>query len=168
MERIFDTHAHYDGAAFDEDREELLDRMPGKGIVRVVNVGASLDSCRRTLELMKRYNYIYGALGVHPSECAELDEEGIKWLRRQCQADKCVALGEIGLDYYWDEPGREVQKKWFVRQLELARELKLPVVIHSKSRRDRGSDSLLFLYEGNGADFSGYGILFWDRRGSDL
>ncbi len=139
MERIFDTHAHYDGAAFDEDREELLDRMPGKGIVRVVNVGASLDSCRRTLELMKRYNYIYGALGVHPSECAELDEEGIKWLRRQCQADKCVALGEIGLDYYWDEPGREVQKKWFVRQLELARELKLPVVIHS---RDAAKDTV--------------------------
>jgi len=136
---IFDTHAHYDASAFDADREELLDLLPRRGIARVVNVGASLDSCKRTIGLMERYPYIYGALGVHPSNCKELDEEGIQWLKQQCQAEKCVALGEIGLDYYWDEPDREIQKKWFVRQLDLARELKLPVVIHS---RDAAKDTV--------------------------
>ncbi len=139
MEKIFDTHAHYDDEAFDPDRDELLRGLPENGIEKVVNVGASLASCRRTLELMNRYEHVYGALGVHPSETAELDEEALAWLRQQCQVEKCVAVGEIGLDYYWDEPDREVQKKWFVRQLGLARELKKPVIIHS---RDAAKDTV--------------------------
>ena len=139
MEKIFDTHAHYDDEAFDPDRDELLRGLPENGIEKVVNVGASLASCRRTLELMNRYEHVYGALGVHPSETAELDEEALAWLRLQCQVEKCVAVGEIGLDYYWDEPDREVQKKWFVRQLGLARELKKPVIIHS---RDAAKDTV--------------------------
>ncbi len=139
MEKIFDTHAHYDDEAFDPDRDELLKGLPENGIEKVVNVGASLASCRRTLELMNRYEHVYGALGVHPSETAELDEEALAWLRQQCQVEKCVAVGEIGLDYYWDEPDREVQKKWFVRQLGLARELKKPVIIHS---RDAAKDTV--------------------------
>ena len=139
MEKIVDTHAHYDDEAFDPDRDELLRGLPENGIEKVVNVGASLASCRRTLELMNRYEHVYGALGVHPSETAELDEEALAWLRQQCQVEKCVAVGEIGLDYYWDEPDREVQKKWFVRQLGLARELKKPVIIHS---RDAAKDTV--------------------------
>lgn len=139
MEKIFDTHAHYDDEAFDPDRDELLRGLPENGIEKVVNVGASLASCRRTLELMNRYEHVYGALGVHPSETAELDEETLAWLRQQCQVEKCVAVGEIGLDYYWDEPDRELQKKWFVRQLGLARELKKPVIIHS---RDAAKDTV--------------------------
>lgn len=139
MEKIFDTHAHYDDEAFDPDRDELLRGLPENGIEKVVNVGASLASCRRTLELMNRYEHVYGALGVHPSETAELDEEALAWLRQQCQVEKCLAVGEIGLDYYWDEPDREVQKKWFVRQLGLARELKKPVIIHS---RDAAKDTV--------------------------
>ena len=132
MREIFDTHAHYDDEAFDEDRAELLRELPGQGIARVVNVGASLASCKKTIELMEQYDYIYGALGVHPSDTAELTEESVDWLREQCKRDKCLAVGEIGLDYYWDEPDREIQKKWFVRQLALAGELKLPVIIHSR------------------------------------
>lgn len=139
MTDIFDTHAHYDDEAFDEDREELLDSLPGKGIGKVVNIGASLDSCRKTIALMERYDYIYGAIGVHPSETAELNEENFGWLREQCKLDKCVAVGEIGLDYYWEEPEHEIQKKWFVRQLNLAREVSLPVVIHS---RDAAKDTI--------------------------
>ena len=139
MEKIFYTHAHYDDEAFDPDRDELLRGLPENGIEKVVNVGASLASCRRTLELMNRYEHVYGALGVHPSETAELDEEALAWLRQQCQVEKCLAVGEIGLDYYWDEPDREVQKKWFVRQLGLARELKKPVIIHS---RDAAKDTV--------------------------
>lgn len=132
MREIFDTHAHYDDEAFDEDREALLAGLPGQGIARVVNVGSSLDSCKRTLELAEKYDYIYAALGVHPSETAQLDEDSFQCLKEMCRMDKCVAVGEIGLDYYWDEPERELQKKWFVRQLELARECSLPVVIHSR------------------------------------
>ena len=139
MEKIFDTHAHYDDEAFDPDRDELLRGLPENGIEKVVNVGASLASCRRTLELMNRYEHVYGALGVHPSETAELDEEALAWLRQQCQVEKCVAVGEIGLDYYWDEPDREIQKVWFERQMEMAREINLPVIVHS---RDAAKDTL--------------------------
>lgn len=138
MTPIFDTHAHYDDEAFDVDREELLQDLPKQGIAKVVNVGASLASCQKTIDLMERYDYIYGAIGVHPSDTAELTEESFAWLREQCKREKCLAVGEIGLDYYWDEPERDVQKKWFVRQLDLARELKLPVVIHS---RDAAKDT---------------------------
>lgn len=139
MTDIFDTHAHYDDEAFDEDREELLRTLPEQGIGKVVNIGASLESCRKTIALMERYDYIYGAIGVHPSEAAELNEENFEWLREQCKLKKCVAVGEIGLDYYWEEPEHEVQKKWFVRQLNLAREVSLPVIIHS---RDAAKDTI--------------------------
>lgn len=132
MTYIFDTHTHYDDEAFDEDREELLAVLPEQGINKVVNAGASLSSCKRTIELMERYDYIYGAIGVHPNETEELNEESLAWLRQQCPHKKCVAVGEIGLDYHWKEPSAKVQKKWFVRQLDLARELELPVIIHSR------------------------------------
>lgn len=139
MTPIFDTHVHYDDEAFDEDREELLQSMPAKGIGRVVDIGATLSSCEKVIGLMEQYDYIYGALGVHPEGIEELTEERFGWLKEQCRREKCVAVGEIGLDYHWDEPGRELQKEWFSRQLELARELSLPVVIHS---RDAAKDTL--------------------------
>ena len=136
---IFDTHAHYDDEQFDEDREELLASMQAYGVEAVTNIGASLASSQNTIELTKKYPFVYGAIGVHPNEVDELNEDGIAWLKENSALPKIVAVGEIGLDYYWDEPGREVQKKWFLRQLELAREVKLPVVIHS---RDAAKDTL--------------------------
>ena len=136
---IFESHAHYDDEAFDEDREELLISLREHGIDKVINVGASLESCRITLDLMKKYPFIYGAMGVHPSETAELNEDNFAWLREQCAADKVVAVGEIGLDYHWQEPEEGIQKLWFERQLELAREVKLPVIIHS---REAAKDTL--------------------------
>lgn len=136
---IFESHAHYDDEAFDEDREELLMSLREHGIDKVINVGASLASCRITLDLMRKYSFIYGAMGVHPSETAELNEENFAWLREQCAADKVVAVGEIGLDYHWKEPEPQVQKVWFERQLMLARETGLPVIIHS---RDAARDTL--------------------------
>jgi len=132
MTEIFDTHAHYDDEAFDADRENLLNRLQSQGIARVVNVAAGLSSCKTTRALAEQYDFIYCAMGVHPSETAELTEESVDWIRQQCQFEKCVALGEIGLDYHWDEPERELQKKWFARQLDLARECRLPVIIHSR------------------------------------
>lgn len=139
MTPIFDTHAHYDDEAFDVDRKELLQELPKQGIAKVVNVGASLTSCQTTIDLMERYDYIYGAIGVHPSDTAELTEESFAWLREQCRREKCLAVGEIGLDYHWDEPERSIQQEWFIRQLNLARELSLPVVIHS---RDAAKDTV--------------------------
>lgn len=136
---IIDTHAHYDDKAFEEDRAEVLESMAGEGIGRIVNIGSSLGACKRTIQLMEQYDFIYGALGIHPTDSGELTESDIEWLKEQSALEKCVAVGEIGLDYYWDEPDREIQKKWFVRQLELAKEVKLPVVIHS---RDAAQDTV--------------------------
>ena len=136
---IFDSHAHYDDQAFDHDREDVLSSLAAQGVGTVVNVGASLAGCRATLELTEKYPFIYGTMGVHPSETQELSEEGIAWLREQCFRDKVVAVGEIGLDYYWKEPEPDLQKKWFERQLGLAREVRMPVIIHS---RDAAKDTL--------------------------
>ncbi len=136
---IFDTHAHYDNPAFDDDRKELLEKLPGEGIGAVVNVGADRSSTTRTLELAEKYPYIYGAVGVHPSESGGLSEEDILWLGTQARGEKVVAVGEIGLDYYWEGVDHQIQKKWFSCQLELAREAGLPVIIHS---RDAAKDTL--------------------------
>ena len=139
---IFDTHAHYDDEAFDEDREQLLASFKENGIDAVTNVAASLSSCKTTLELARNHDFMYAALGVHPSESAELSDEGLKDIETWCterQDGKVRAIGEIGLDYYWEEPDKEIQKKWFVAQLDLARRLKLPVIIHS---RDAAKDTL--------------------------
>lgn len=139
FEMIFESHAHYDDEAFDGDRHELLSSLREHGIDKVINVGASLDSCKKTLKLMEQYPFMYGAMGVHPGETAELNEENFAWLSGQCAADKVVAVGEIGLDYHWPEPEAHVQKLWFERQLELAKKVKLPVIIHS---REAAKDTL--------------------------
>ena len=136
---IFDTHAHYDDDAFDGDREALLFGLREAGIGAVTNIGASLSSSKTTLELSKRYPWMYAAVGVHPSETAELTEAGLDWLRQAAAGERVVAVGEIGLDYYWEEPEHKIQKEWFSRQLALAGELHLPVVIHS---RDAAKDTL--------------------------
>ncbi len=136
---MIDTHGHYDDKAFDEDREEVLNDLAAHGVCRVINSGSSLESCERTIALTEKYSFVYGSLGIHPCDTAELTEVDMDWLTRQSRLDKCVAIGEIGLDYYWDEPEREVQRKWFVRQLRLAQEVGLPVVIHS---RDAAQDTV--------------------------
>lgn len=138
MTPIFDTHAHYDDGAFDSDRDTLLMQLPTQGIAKVVNVGASLGSCKKTKELAKNYPHVYCAIGVHPSETAELSEDSMLWLKEQCAYGKCVAVGEIGLDYHWEEPCPAIQKEWFIRQLHLAREVGKPVIIHS---RDAAKDT---------------------------
>lgn len=129
---IFDTHAHYDDEQFDEDRERLLDSMQGRGIGNIVNVSSTYESCLQTMALTKRFPFIYAAIGIHPTETGELDEEKFAQVKKYAEKPKVVAIGEIGLDYYWNEPDSETQKKWFIRQLHLARELKLPVIIHSR------------------------------------
>lgn len=130
---IVESHAHYDDKAFDEDREVLLDSLRENGIGYVINIGANIETTGNTIKLAEKYSFVYGAAGVHPSDTDELNEENFMWLKEQCRHPKIVAVGEIGLDYYWNEPDRKIQKKWFERQLEMAKEVKLPVVIHSRN-----------------------------------
>ncbi len=136
---IFESHAHYDDEDFDKDREELLGSLAEHGIGTVINIGASIAGSEMTVELSERYPFVYGAVGVHPSEVEELTEEGLARLQSLCGREKIVAVGEIGLDYHYPEPAVLVQKEWFERQLELAREVKLPVIIHS---REAAKDTL--------------------------
>ncbi|GHU41326.1 deoxyribonuclease [Clostridia bacterium] len=171
---LFDSHAHYDDEQFDEDREVLLASMAEHKVGGIVNVAASLMSCRSSIDLANRYDFIYGTIGVHPENISELNEESFAWLEEQAKraaqlrADrkekdsvskreserndtqeaisKIVAIGEIGLDYHWEKEseGRKAQQQWFIRQLDLAKRYHFPVIIHS---RDAAADTLTILKE---------------------
>ena len=141
---IFDTHAHYDDEAFDGDRDGLLAGLPAAGIGRVVNIAASPRSIDECLDLAHRFPHVDCALGIHPEHCAEMTEELLEEIRGKLADDKAVAVGEIGLDYYWPEPDREIQKHWFARQLQLAREVDMPVVVHS---REAAADTMRIMKE---------------------
>lgn len=141
---IFESHAHYDAEQFDEDRDELLSSMQDNGIGTIVNSCADWDSVTEVVELAEKYPFVYAAVGLHPDEVGDLDEERFAYVKSQCQKEKVVAVGEIGLDYYWDNESHDIQKMWFIRQLELARELDLPVIVHS---RDAAEDTLKIMKE---------------------
>ena len=113
--------------------------MPFKGVETIVNVGASFQGVLDTVKLTEQYPFVYGAVGIHPDEVGDLSEEKIRILRRFCDLEKIVAVGEIGLDYYWDKEGHDIQKKWFVRQMDLAKETGLPIIVHS---RDAAKDTM--------------------------
>lgn len=138
---IFETHAHYDDESFDKDREELIQAVHEAGVHPIINVGASIETTKTTMELARTHDFIYAAVGVHPDDIGTLDEEQINWLKDQAAWEKSVAIGEIGLDYYWHkEPEvQKLQRYWFGRQLDLARETGLPVIIHS---RDAAEDTM--------------------------
>ena len=136
---IFDTHAHYDDDAFDEGRDALLSGMKEAGVEYIVNVGASMASSERSIKLAEKYPFVYAAVGVHPDEVGELDEEKFEKLREWTTHEKVKAVGEIGLDYYWDKEKHDLQKHWFMRQMELASEVKLPMIVHS---REAAKDTL--------------------------
>jgi TatD DNase family protein len=152
---IFESHAHYDDKAFNKDRDELLRDMPVNGVGYIVNAASTVKSLEMTLKLAAKYPFIFGALGIHPSDSADLTEEKLAWIKEQCgkkEELKIVAIGEIGLDYYWDKPAREIQKQWFIRQLELAREVCLPVIVHS---REAAKDTLDILRAQKAAELGG-------------
>ena len=150
---IFDSHAHYDDAAFDEDREAVLEDLAAHGVGRVVNIGSDRASSERTAVLAERYGFIYGAVGIHPSEIPDAAPQSgdLDWLRALTRRPKIAAIGEIGLDYHWEEPARDLQQAWFAAQLRLARELDLPVVVHS---RDAAQDTYDILKEEGGERLS--------------
>lgn len=138
---IFETHAHYDDEAFDKDRELLLSSLKENGIGAVVNVCASVDGLKDTVSLMETYPFVYGAVGIHPDDAEKIDDEILNRIRTLARHTKTVAVGEIGLDYYWhkEEKEHEIQKQMFRAQMEIAREEKLPFMIHS---REAAKDTL--------------------------
>lgn len=128
----FDSHTHYDDERFDEDRYILLESLKEKGVDYVVHAGADISSSHKGLELAKQYDFIYTSIGVHPHEVHQMSDGDIDKLRELAKEPKVVAIGEIGLDYYYNYSSKEDQVYWFKRQLELAKELSLPVIIHSR------------------------------------
>ena len=137
---LFDSHAHLNDERFDEDREGVISSLQEKGVDLVVNPGACIKTSIESVELANKYDFIYAAVGVHPHDVGDLDDTAIDTLRKLAtENEKVVAIGEIGLDYYYDNYPRDIQQKWFIKQIELANELKLPIIIHD---RDAHGDTL--------------------------
>ena len=137
---IFNTHAHYDADQFASDREAVLAALPGAGVGLVVDPGCDVASSREAVTLAERFDHVYAAVGIHPEDCAGCTDADFGVIRELCRREKVVAVGEIGLDYYWKEnPPRDFQEQVFRRQIELALELDLPVIIHD---REAHGDSL--------------------------
>lgn len=144
---LFDTHSHLDDEKFDEDRDELIGKIHDEyGVDLIMVVGSDMQSSRNAIELAEKYDFIYAAVGVHPHVAEDMTEDDICELREMSKHEKVKAIGEIGLDYYYDNSPRDIQKKWFARQLELANEVGLPVIIHD---RDAHLDCMTILKEGN-------------------
>ncbi len=128
----FDTHAHYDDKAFDEDREELLQSLASADVELIIDPGCDVDSSRKALELAERFPFVYAAVGLHPEELDKYSPESFEEICSMARHPRCVAIGEIGLDYYWDASHKEEQKALFRRQIELALELDKPVIVHDR------------------------------------
>lgn len=131
--RVFDTHAHYDSEGFNADRMEVLASMPGQGVELILNPGCDLESSKTAVSLAEQFPFVYAAVGVHPSDCGDFCDDTVHVLRTLAAHEKVKAIGEIGLDYYWeDNPPKDFQQQVFHKQMELAEELSLPVIIHDR------------------------------------
>lgn len=129
---IFETHAHYDDKRYNNDRNEILQNCYKNGITKIVNIGADMKSSKNSVELSQKYDFVYATVGVHPHDVKNMSQNDIDTLKKMSKNDKVVAIGEIGLDYYYEYSDKETQRKWFIEQLKLANELDMPVVIHSR------------------------------------
>ncbi|MDR1774440.1 MAG: TatD family hydrolase [Clostridioides sp.] len=130
---LFDSHAHLNDESFDEDREELIASLKENDVDYVVNPGADIETSKTSIELADKYDFIYAAVGVHPHDVKDLNEDSLDILKKLATSHKkVVAIGEIGLDYFYDNSPREIQKEWFIKQIQLANELKLPIIIHDR------------------------------------
>lgn len=145
---IFDSHAHYDDEQFNEDRGELLKSLKDNGVVGIINCGSSLEGLEMSVKLSQEYDFVYAAAGIHPENADEFSESVKKRIEELAEAKKIVAVGEIGLDYYWEEnPPKEVQKQVFRAQMDIAKKYDLPVIIHD---RDAHGDTLEIMKEYSG------------------
>lgn len=136
----FDTHAHYDDDKFNKDREEVISKIYNSGVTKCINMGCDIESSKKAIEIANNHDFIYAAVGLHPEEIPQLDEEMWKTILQikelAVQNKKVVAIGEIGLDYYWNKETKELQKQAFIKQIELANELRVPVSIHTRDAID--------------------------------
>ena len=135
---LFDTHAHMNDPAFDEDREAVLLGLEAKGVSRMMNIGCCLESSRDCIAMAEKYPFVYATVGTHPDSADEVDEKVLEQYRQMARHPKVMAIGEIGLDYYYETIPRQLQQRAFRLQLELAREVKLPVVVHERNAHDDG------------------------------
>lgn len=142
--RIFDTHAHYDSGSFNADRDAVLSALPEAGVELVVNPGCDVPSSQAAVALAEQYPHVYAAVGIHPEDCAGCTDTDFDAIRALCAHEKVVAIGEIGLDYYWKEVPRDLQKEVFRAQLQLAKDLDLPVIVHD---REAHADCLAMVKE---------------------
>lgn len=149
---LFDSHAHLNDEQFNDDRDEVIRRAQEKGVSRILNIGFNRETIETTLSLAEQYDFIYAAVGWHPHDAATMTDEDLKWIRSLTQHPKVVALGEMGLDYYRNHSPREVQKEVFRRQIRLAREVGLPIIIHN---READSDVLRVLREERAEEVGG-------------
>lgn len=149
---IFDSHAHYDDEAFDADRDELLRGMHEKGVGYIVNASAAPDDMPRILELTKKYDFLYGTAGIHPSDAPEMNDDNFSRVSEMLKADKILAVGEIGLDYHYPDTDKPLQKEWFAAQIGLARREGYPIIVHS---RDAAQDTLDMIKSEKAADTGG-------------
>lgn len=149
---LIDSHAHLDDSRFDRDRDKLIKDLKKAGVELVINPGGDLNSSIKAVALAEEYENIYAAVGVHPHSASEVDEATMDILRSFANRDKVIAIGEIGLDYYYDNSPRDVQRKWFREQLKLAKEVGLPVIIHS---RDAAGDTYEILKEAQDGSLTG-------------
>ena len=136
----FDSHAHLDDRRFDEDREQIFAELPVQGVGLIMNIGCDLNSSLKSVALAHKYPFVYAAVGSHPDDAAQVDEARLALYRQLCADEKAKAIGEIGLDYHYEDPSREVQLPAFRAQLELARELKLPVIVHEREAHADGME----------------------------
>lgn len=141
---LFDTHTHLDDARFDEGRNEVIQKIQDAGVTLAVNIGADLKSSKAAVALADQYDFIYASVGVHPEDVMSLTEGDMETLRSLAQHEKVVAVGEIGLDYHYDDVPKDVQKQWFLRQIRLAQELELPYIVHD---RDAHADVMEIIRE---------------------
>ena len=136
----FDTHAHYDDKKFEDDREEVLGKIYNAGVTKCINMGCDIKSSKIAIEIANNHNFIYAAVGLHPEEIPQNENEMLKTISQikelATENNKVVAIGEIGLDYYWRQDNKELQKEAFIKQIELANELKLPISIHTRDAID--------------------------------
>lgn len=137
---LFDTHAHYDDEKFALDKDEVIEKAYRSGVSYIINAATDIKSCEESLAFARKYEYVYAAVGIHPHEVGKVDENTLSRIAQLAKEDKVVAIGEIGLDYYYDTAPREIQKHWFAQQINLARELQLPIIVHDRDAHQESMD----------------------------
>jgi TatD DNase family protein len=149
---LFDTHVHLNAEQFNEDLQEVIDRAQAEGVEKMVVVGFDRPTITKAIELCETYDFIYASVGWHPVDAIDMKPEDLEWLRELSAHPKVVALGEMGLDYHWDKSPKEIQKEVFKKQIQLAREVNLPIIIHN---REATSDIVEILKEEGAAEVGG-------------